>query len=207
MPLHPDTRIVLGPFGKPKTDSQRVGVYQPQFKLIIAGNHKPSLKNVDEAIRRRFHLVPFTVTIPPGERDKDFPDKLKAEWGGILAWAIEGCLEWQRIGLAPPTAVTDATAEYLASEDALGTWTDARCNVAPTLWGQSSALFKSWTSWCEETNEARGSQKEWRARMIAAGFHSHRSSKGEGFMGLALPEPTSDRQAPPDQTGENYYDR
>ena len=28
--------------------------YTPQFKLFIAGNHKPGLRNVDEAIRRRF---------------------------------------------------------------------------------------------------------------------------------------------------------
>jgi putative DNA primase/helicase len=42
----------------------------PQFKLIIAGNHKPGLRSVDEAIRRRFHLVPFTVTIPEEERDE-----------------------------------------------------------------------------------------------------------------------------------------
>jgi hypothetical protein len=38
--------------------------YLPQFKLVIAGNHKPRLRNVDEAIRRRIDLVPFTVTIP-----------------------------------------------------------------------------------------------------------------------------------------------
>jgi putative DNA primase/helicase len=38
--------------------------YVPQFKLVVAGNHKPGLRNVDEAIRRRLHLIPFTVTIP-----------------------------------------------------------------------------------------------------------------------------------------------
>src|SRR5262249_34565131 len=48
--------------------------YAPQFKLVISGNHKPSLRNVDEAIRRRFHLVPFTVTIPEQERDRDLPE-------------------------------------------------------------------------------------------------------------------------------------
>jgi putative DNA primase/helicase len=42
--------------------------YVPQFKLLIAGNHKPSLRTVDEAIRRRFHLIPFTVTIPPDQQ-------------------------------------------------------------------------------------------------------------------------------------------
>jgi putative DNA primase/helicase len=43
--------------------------YRPAFKLVIAGNHKPSLRSVDEAIRRRFHLIPFALTIPAAERD------------------------------------------------------------------------------------------------------------------------------------------
>jgi putative DNA primase/helicase len=53
--------------------------YQPQFKLMIAGNHKPALRSVDEAIRRRLHLVPWAVVIPPAERDKNLGDKLRAE--------------------------------------------------------------------------------------------------------------------------------
>jgi putative DNA primase/helicase len=61
--------------------------YRPQFKLIIAGNHKPALRSVDEAIRRRLHLVPWNVVIPPAERDKKLGEKLRAEWPGILAWA------------------------------------------------------------------------------------------------------------------------
>ena len=93
--------------------------YTPQFKLIIAGNHKPGLRSVDEAIRRRFNLVPFTVTIPPDERDPKLTEKLKAEWPGILQWMVEGCLEWQRIGLAPPKVVAEATAAYLEAEDAV----------------------------------------------------------------------------------------
>ena len=38
--------------------------FTPQFKLLIVGNHKPSIRNVDEAMKRRLHMVPFTVTIP-----------------------------------------------------------------------------------------------------------------------------------------------
>ena len=80
--------------------------YLPQFKLLIAGNHKPGLRSVDEAIRRRFNLIPFTVTIPAGGARPELGDKLKAEWPGILQWMIEGCLDWQESGLAPPEAVT-----------------------------------------------------------------------------------------------------
>ena len=74
--------------------------FQPMFKLIIAGNHKPGLRSVDEAIRRRFHLIPFTVTIPPADRDEHLPEKLKFELPGILAWMFEGCLDWQETSLA-----------------------------------------------------------------------------------------------------------
>src|ERR1017187_1284583 len=82
--------------------------YVPQLKLVVAGNHKPGLRNVDEAIRRRLHLIPFTVTIAENERDPELTEKLKAEYPGILQWAIEGCLMWQREGLNPPVVVRDA---------------------------------------------------------------------------------------------------
>src|SRR4029077_2383546 len=73
--------------------------FEPQFKLLIAGNHKPGLRTVDEAIPRRFYLIPFTVTIPAEERDPGLLEKLKTEWPGILHWMIEGCLSWQQRGL------------------------------------------------------------------------------------------------------------
>lgn len=58
--------------------------YAPQFKLFIAGNHKPGLCSVNEAMRRRLHLIPFTRTIPPEDRDPELAEKLQSEWPGIL---------------------------------------------------------------------------------------------------------------------------
>jgi len=86
--------------------------YVPQFKLLVAGNHKPGLRSVDEAIRRRMHLIPFTVTIGEQERDPALAEKLKAEYPGILQWAIDGCLMWQQDGLNPPEIVRSATSDY-----------------------------------------------------------------------------------------------
>ena len=65
--------------------------FERQYKVIIAGNHKPSLGTVDVAIKARFRLIPFDVVIPPAERDKDLRKKLEPEWPGILHWMIEGC--------------------------------------------------------------------------------------------------------------------
>ena len=89
--------------------------FVPCFKLLIAGNFKPRLRRIDEAIRRRFYLLPFNVTVPEGERDGDLPNKLVAEWPGILAWAIEGAVEWYADGLQPPDIVKQATRDYLAA--------------------------------------------------------------------------------------------
>jgi P4 family phage/plasmid primase-like protien len=131
--------------------------FVPQFKLMVAGNRKPAIRTVDEAMRRRLHMVPFTITIPPAERDKHLPDRLLAERDGILAWAVEGGLEWQRIGLKPPPAVMAATDEYFEAEDALGRWLEERCELGPNHTEMSSVLFADWRSWSEANGEFVGS--------------------------------------------------
>jgi putative DNA primase/helicase len=161
--------------------------YIPEFKLMIAGNHRPGLRGVDEAIRRRFHLVPFSVRIPPEERDLDLQEKLKAEWPGILTWAIHGCLEWQKVGLAPPAAVLAATAEYLDSEDAAANWLTECCIQHGTLHVSASDLFKSWREWAEAAGEFSGSQKGFSQKLVAKGFEAKRLAGGKaGFLGIGL---------------------
>src|SRR3954453_15388182 len=124
--------------------------YEPQFLLAAAGNHKPSFKGVDEAIRRRVQLVPFLQNIPAEERDKNLPEKLKAEWPAILRWLIDGCLAWQREGLNPPQSVREASEEYLSAEDVLGQWLEERCVIAKSIeFTKVSVLYGDWKQWCE----------------------------------------------------------
>lgn len=118
--------------------------FTPQFKLLIAGNHKLELRSVDEAIRRRFHLLPFVVTIPREQRGANLFEQLKLEWPAILRWAIDGCLEWQEQGLNAPTAVIGATAEYFSDEDNTGQWL-AECCTPDELWFETTSdLYASW---------------------------------------------------------------
>ena len=93
--------------------------FEPTQKFFIAVNNKPSIKGTDYGIWRRIKTVPFTVTIPESERDKTLPEKLLAELPGILNWAIQGCLEWQREDLGTPDEVTEATNEYRHDMDSL----------------------------------------------------------------------------------------
>jgi putative DNA primase/helicase len=163
--------------------------FQPTFKLLIAGNHKPSLRNVDEAVRRRFNLVPFTVTIPKTERDPDLAEKLKAEWPGILAWAIDGCLDWQRIGLAPPAAVLGATESYLADEDAIGRFLDERCaRDNPDAVEEVKDLYSAWRDWCTACGEYVGSIKRFSRNLDARRFErcQHPATRRACFRGIRL---------------------
>jgi putative DNA primase/helicase len=92
--------------------------FAPTHKLAIPGNHKPVVRNFDDAIRRRLRLVPFVVQ--PTAPDSGLVDKLRAELPGILADAVRGCLEWQEHGLGEPIAVRDATDAFQDESDVLG---------------------------------------------------------------------------------------
>ena len=163
--------------------------FEPVFKLLIAGNHRPGLRGVDEAIRRRMNLLPFTVTIPASDRDPALPEKLRKEWPGILAWAVAGCLEWQKDGLEAPDAVTAATADYLDAEDGLGAWLTECCIPDPEVNADpfpSSQLYSSWRTWAEAAGEYVGSQKRFVQAMVSKGYQIERITKGDdkGKKGL-----------------------
>ncbi len=160
--------------------------FTPQFKLIVAGNHKPALRTVDEAIRRRFNLIPFSTTIPPERRDPQLADKLKAEWPGILQWMIDGCLAWQREGLAPPKCVKEATNAYLADEDATAQWVEDRCSERLSARTTRSELYKSWKEWAELNGEYVGSQKQFVQKMLGRGYTEYRTNAARGFAGIEV---------------------
>ncbi|MCC7227381.1 MAG: hypothetical protein IT507_11885 [Burkholderiaceae bacterium] len=170
----------------------------PQFKLFVAGNHKPSIRNIDEAMKRRLHLIPFTITVPPEKRDKHLQQKLLAERDGILAWALAGCLEWQRLGrLDPPKQVVDATEEYFEGEDALGRWLEERCVRVATAKALTAELFADWKQWADSAGEFVGSQKRFADLLLNRGVEKWRNSGGlRGFRGVGLRQPREPAYAP-----------
>lgn len=158
----------------------------PQFKLVMTGNHKPGLRNVDEAIKRRLHLIPFTVTIPAEKRDTALAEKLRAEAGGILAWAIEGCQQWLAGGLKPPAAVLAATAEYLEQQDAIGVWLEECCETHPHWSAKSSDLYASYKAHSERSGEFALPMKRWVAAMEGKGFTSKKAKAGMIYSGVKV---------------------
>lgn len=162
--------------------------FEPKFKLLIAGNHKPRLKNVDEAIKRRLHLLPFMQVFKAERRDPDLAEKLMDEAGGILRWIIDGALAYQRDGLNPPAVVVQATADYFAAENLFDQWIEDCCDVGPDKWDRPTALFNSWKKFADAANVKPGNQNSFAERLDAAGFAggNTRSRGGRYRDGLAL---------------------
>ena len=162
--------------------------FLPTFKLFICGNHKPRLSSVGEAIRRRLLLVPFTVQIPPAERDPELIQKLEAEWPAILRWCIEGCLEWQCMGLEPPAIVRDATDAYFADQDTLQQWLDdCTEDGGEFAFSRTTELFASWKAWCENRNSKPGSAQALSEALVDRGFVKKRNNVGQqGFCNLIV---------------------
>jgi putative DNA primase/helicase len=162
--------------------------FTPTFKLFIAGNHKPRIGSVDEAMRRRLLLVPFAVRIPPGERDPALAEKLWGERAAILRWCLDGCLQWQRDGLAPPACVRAATDEYFKAQDTFGQWLeDCTEDADDRAFTRTAALFASWKGWCEERNIKPGSTMALSGMLEDRGYERRRETSGQrGFIRIAL---------------------
>ena len=169
--------------------------FEPEFKLLVAGNHKPQLRGVGKAIQRRFHLVPFAVTIPDEERDDKLPEKLRAEYPQILQWMLEGCAAWRDYGLAPPEEIRDATAAYIQGEDTLGEWIE-ECTIQS---GEVSrpVAYKQYFEWIKQRGERAWSSKAWWAALEERGFTVRRSSAGRFINLLSLKATAQTSDGPP----------
>jgi putative DNA primase/helicase len=161
--------------------------FTPQFKLVFAGNHMPTLRTVNVAMARRFRRVPFTVTIAEDKVNAHLTAELMEEAPGILAWLIEGCLAWQKDGLKPPAAVAEATDAYLQSQDVLGDWLDECCVTDVNATTKTTLLFDSWKWWCEDRKQFVGPRNDFTTKLEARGFPSVRDGrKGRCSRGLKL---------------------
>lgn len=161
--------------------------FQPTFKLWLAANHKPNIRGTDYAIWRRIRLIPFNVTIPEDKQDRHLEEKLKAELSGILAWAVQGCLEWQKNGLQTPKEVTTATTGYRAEMDVIGDFISECCVLIPDAKVQAGKLYEAYKNWCNENGEFTLNQRAFGMKLSERGFERIESS-GHWRTGIGLRE-------------------
>jgi putative DNA primase/helicase len=136
-------------------------------------------------------LLPFTVTIPQGDRDPNLSAKLKTEAEGILGWLVEGMLLYHSEGLIPPAAVKLATDEYreesnplreFVSEDGIGV-----AQLDSEARTPAGELRKAYEAWAKENRRTRVKQgKQWSDGLKALGCHEERTAGERCWGGIRL---------------------
>ncbi|MFZ4773715.1 MAG: phage/plasmid primase, P4 family [Terrimicrobiaceae bacterium] len=176
--------------------------FYPVWKIWISGNHKPTIKDTTISTWRRIRMIPFSVQIPEQEQDQDLPVKLERELSGILKWAVEGCLAWQKEGLKPSKEITDATKAYQNSQDILGKFIEECCIVSPRMIATAKNLYESYCKWSEENGERfPKTQRVFGEALTERGFDRRRGAHGVGIwagIGLLHLDDLGDRSDPCD---------
>ena len=164
--------------------------FVPRLKLVLIGNDKPKSPSVDDGMRRRLRLVPFTHK--PEQVDLTLKEKLRAEYPAILRWAIEECLDWQKNGFVKPGVVMEATREYLSEEDVRAQWLTERTVEDPSAFTPSSELYQDWAQWAPPS-QAVGTPVDFGRWLSKQGYVATKR-KERGFLGLTL-RPAEKREA------------
>ncbi|WP_343618681.1 phage/plasmid primase, P4 family [Ralstonia sp.] len=166
--------------------------FTPTHKLWLATNHRPTIKGTDHAIWRRILLVPFCQTFHEhgsGKtpiKDLSLKDKLCGELPGILAWAVRGCLAWQKDGLTPPAAVLQATEGYQGEMDVIASFIAERCVTEDgDAIETSKRLYEAYVDWCKENGETPEIRRKFGQRITEKGFQRY-TSNGVRYRGIKL---------------------
>lgn len=142
--------------------------FQPQFKIMIVGNHEPEIGHVDDAMLRRIQIVPFNRKVPRERQIPHLAERMVEEEGpAILAWMLEGCRLWQDEGLAPPEAVVAKTRQYEDDEDILQQWIDEQCDLGPEYEVARKDLYAAWQSWCRSNGYRPGTARSFKRSVDA----------------------------------------
>ena len=152
--------------------------FNPEFKIWLAANHLPEVHGSDDGIWRRLVAVPFTVKIPFSKLDRDLGRKLQEESPGILAWAVRGCLEWQRIGLDKPKRVLDSSDEYRQVMDPVATFSKDMCDTGPGYRCSFNELKVAYADWAEDEGHRPMNARQFGQRLTELGFTGTRGAKG-----------------------------
>lgn len=159
--------------------------FNPKFKLWVSSNHKPVIRGTDDGIWRRMVLIPFTVQIPEDKVDKELKYKLLREAPGILDWAVEGTLLWQKEGLDMPNKILQASKEYRGEMDVLEQFIDDLFERLPNDQGRVAAgeLFLTYKDWAKENEEYLMSKQKFGKKMQEK-FLYKRERTGRYYYGL-----------------------
>ncbi len=164
--------------------------FRPVCKIIIATNHRPTVSGTDEGLWDRLRVIPFNFRIPKSQVNQNLRKALHEELPGILRWAVEGCIEWQKSGLAEPDTVLNAVKAYRKENDMIGVFLAERCELGEGLKVHTTKLFQAYVQY---SDDQRLNSQVFNAAIKKRGFEKPRKSSGAFWWeGVALKPDNSD---------------
>ena len=161
--------------------------YTPKFKLWLVTNHKPKIRGTDEGIWRRLVFIPFTVVIPSEQQDTCLMQKLlDEEQEGIIAWIVNGCYEWMRIGLAIPQSFEDQKADYRIDRDVFKSFLEETIVSENNSSIAANVLYESYKNWAEKKGEQAMSITAFGNEMSERNYQKKRKSDGFYYLNIRL---------------------
>lgn len=158
--------------------------FLPSHKLILSTNHRPKIRGTDAGIWRRVRLIPWTTA--PEKPDTTLGEALLREAPGVLRWAVEGCLGWQREGLPRVAAIEAATEVYKHEQDVLALFLEECTTSTPSASTSSSELFKAYKDWAEEQGEYAWTHRAFGQALAERGVDKAKRHGTMHYVGLGL---------------------
>lgn len=171
--------------------------FRPQCKLMIRGNSKPDVTDNSAGMWKRIQLIPFEVQIAGVKQDKELREKIvRRELSGVLQWAVEGCLEWQNKGLAPPENITSAVSKYREDMDTIGQYIEDRIEYLPKkdVSTQASVIYQDYKKWAEDSGYEVASPHKFGREMSDRGHIRVRISSYRRYKHILLKERENEEQ-------------
>jgi putative DNA primase/helicase len=189
--------------------------FEPTHKLWLSVNHLPRVDDDSYAMWRRVDRIPFRVKFVKAEKavqgervaDEDLRLKMKEELSGILNWAIQGCIEWQRKkGLYAPKEVNEATEEYRKESDFMGRFFEDEVDIEEGCFETINCMHKTYQRWCAKNEERPLNKSNFGRKLSERGIKSERrgTKKITTILGVQLRDPVKDYEATVDNI--NIYE-
>lgn len=164
--------------------------YKPNYKIFLATNHKPRVKDTSHGFWRRVNLIPYDRVFKDEEKDNTLKEKLREELEGILTWLVVGCMMWQADGLKAPKRIKDATESYKEDSDLIGEFVNNCCFVDlgnDTIRVKVGQLYLSYKEYSSQMGVTAFGKQSFNSYIESRGFEKRKSTGGDlYFFGIGL---------------------
>jgi putative DNA primase/helicase len=163
--------------------------FWPAFLILMITNYLPKLPANDPATWARVRVVPFDVIIPKAQQDPQLGSKLKDDADAVLAWAVEGLVDYLANGLGEPTTVVAATQAYAESQDDVRRFVEARCTDTPSGGDTTTDLQNAYQDWASEEGIHQAhvlGRTKFGEALDKLGYTATRTNRGAVRTGLVI---------------------